>query len=156
MQTKLHASRRVGDGGQKGATVWALLSDSTQRSRLTNSRQRTARTNSIPIGWDRRQMEATVSNPTEVIRPAESVPTIPVPGSIASASDDLPVTVIERKPGWRFLDLGELWRFRELLFFLVWRDVKVRYKQTVLGAAWAVLQPLANMVVFSLIFARLT
>jgi lipopolysaccharide transport system permease protein len=67
---------------------------------------------------------------------------------------DLPVTVIERRPGWQFLDLGELWRYRELLFFLVWRDVKVRYKQTVLGAAWAVLQPLATMVVFSLFLGR--
>jgi lipopolysaccharide transport system permease protein len=60
------------------------------------------------------------------------------------------LTVIERRPGWQLLDLVELWRFRELLFFLVWRDIKVRYKQTVLGAAWAVLQPLATMVVFSL------
>jgi len=50
--------------------------------------------------------------------------------------------IIERKPGWHFLDLDELWRFRELLFILVWRDIKVRYKQTVLGAAWAILQPL--------------
>lgn len=68
--------------------------------------------------------------------------------------DDLPLTVIERKPGWKFIDLGEMWRYRELLYFLVWRDVKVRYKQTVLGAAWAVLQPLATMVVFSLFFGR--
>jgi lipopolysaccharide transport system permease protein len=69
--------------------------------------------------------------------------------------DDLPVTVIERRPGWQFVDLRELWRYRELLFFLTWRDVKVRYKQTVLGAAWAVLQPFATMVVFSLFFGRL-
>jgi lipopolysaccharide transport system permease protein len=67
---------------------------------------------------------------------------------------ELPVTVIERKPGWQFLDLAELWRFRELLFFLVWRDVKVRYKQTALGVAWAVLQPLATMVVFALFLGR--
>src|SRR5262249_48095231 len=70
-------------------------------------------------------------------------------------SYDLPVTVIERRPGWRFVDLRELWRYRELLFFLTWRDIKVRYKQTVLGAAWAVLQPFATMVVFSLFFGRL-
>ena len=63
-------------------------------------------------------------------------------------------TVIERKPGWQVVDLGELWRYRELLFFLTWRDVKVRYKQTVLGAAWAILQPLATMLVFSLFFRR--
>src|SRR5262249_14262098 len=50
-----------------------------------------------------------------------------------------PTTVIEARRGWRLLDLGELWRYRELLLFLVWRDVKVRYKQTALGAVWAVL-----------------
>jgi lipopolysaccharide transport system permease protein len=64
------------------------------------------------------------------------------------------VTVIERQPGWRLVDWRELWRYRELLFFLTWRDVKVKYKQTVLGAAWAVLQPFATMVVFSLFFGR--
>jgi lipopolysaccharide transport system permease protein len=73
----------------------------------------------------------------------------------AAAADDLPVTVIERKPGWRLVDVGELWRYRELLFFLTWRDVQVRYKQTVLGAAWAVLQPLATMIVFSMFFSRI-
>jgi lipopolysaccharide transport system permease protein len=69
-------------------------------------------------------------------------------------ANDLPVTVIERKPGWQFVNLRELWRFRELLYFLVWRDIKVRYKQTFLGAAWAVLQPLATMVAFSLFLGR--
>jgi lipopolysaccharide transport system permease protein len=68
---------------------------------------------------------------------------------------EAPLRVIEPKPGWHFLDLGELWRYRELLFFLAWRDVMVRYKQTALGAAWAVLQPFATMVVFSLFFAKL-
>jgi lipopolysaccharide transport system permease protein len=53
------------------------------------------------------------------------------------------------------VDVGELWRYRELLLLLAWRDVKVRYKQTVLGAAWAVLQPLLTMVVFTVIFGRL-
>jgi len=66
----------------------------------------------------------------------------------------LPVTVLERKPGWRVVDLGELWRSRELLYFLTLRDIKVRYKQTVLGAAWAILQPLATMFIFSLFFGR--
>jgi lipopolysaccharide transport system permease protein len=67
----------------------------------------------------------------------------------------LPVTVIERKPGWQLIDFAELWRYRELLYFLTWRDVKVRYKQTVLGALWAILQPLATMCVFSLVFGRM-
>jgi lipopolysaccharide transport system permease protein len=57
--------------------------------------------------------------------------------------------------GWVSLKLGELWAYRELLYFLVWRDIKVRYKQTALGAAWAVIQPFFTMVVFSLFFGRL-
>lgn len=57
--------------------------------------------------------------------------------------------------GWVSLGLGELWEYRELLFFLVWRDIKVRYKQTALGAAWAVIQPFFTMVLFSLFFGRL-
>jgi lipopolysaccharide transport system permease protein len=69
--------------------------------------------------------------------------------------DDLPLTVIERQSGWQFLDLRELWRYRELLFFLTWRDVMVRYKQTVLGAAWAVLQPLSTVIVFAFFLGRL-
>ncbi len=73
----------------------------------------------------------------------------------ARVVDDLPITVIEPRPGWHLVDLAEFWRYRELLYFLTWRDIKVRYKQTVLGAAWAVLQPLATMVVFSMFFGRL-
>jgi lipopolysaccharide transport system permease protein len=65
-----------------------------------------------------------------------------------------PSVVIEGRAGWLSLDLMDLWRYRELLYFLTWRDVKVRYKQTALGAAWAVLQPLLTMVVFSVIFGR--
>lgn len=65
------------------------------------------------------------------------------------------VTVIEPRKGWRSLGLPELWEYRELLYFLSWRDIKVRYKQTVLGATWAVLQPVLTMVVFSLFFGRL-
>ena len=60
--------------------------------------------------------------------------------------------VIRRRTGWRLVDLGELWRYRELLFFLTWRDIKVRYKQTVLGVAWALLGPFIDMVVLSLVF----
>jgi lipopolysaccharide transport system permease protein len=62
------------------------------------------------------------------------------------------VLVIEPQHGWRSIDFGELWRYRELLYFLIWRDIKVRYKQTVIGAAWAILQPLCQMVIFSVIF----
>jgi lipopolysaccharide transport system permease protein len=63
--------------------------------------------------------------------------------------------VIEAGAGRSVLGLRELWPYRELLFFLVWRDVKVRYKQTVLGAAWAILQPLLTALVFTLFFGRL-
>jgi lipopolysaccharide transport system permease protein len=63
--------------------------------------------------------------------------------------------LIEPAKGWFDLDLRDLWRYRELLYFLTWRDIKVRYKQTVLGAAWAVLQPLLTMLVFSVIFGYL-
>jgi lipopolysaccharide transport system permease protein len=65
------------------------------------------------------------------------------------------VTVIERSRGWRTLNFKEIWAYRELLLVLVERDIKVRYKQTVLGVAWAVIQPLATMLLFSLIFGRL-
>jgi lipopolysaccharide transport system permease protein len=68
---------------------------------------------------------------------------------------DLPETVIEPTRGWISLQLREHWEYRELLFFLTWRDIKVRYKQTVLGASWAVIQPFATMVVFSLFFGGL-
>jgi lipopolysaccharide transport system permease protein len=70
-------------------------------------------------------------------------------------SVEVPVTVIEPSKGWVSLRLGALWRSRELLYFLIWRDVKVRYKQTLLGAAWAILQPLLTMVVFSIFFGKL-
>src|SRR2546422_722914 len=68
---------------------------------------------------------------------------------------ELPTTIILPSRGWVALRLGELWHYRELLFFLTWRDVKVRYKQTALGAAWAILQPLLTMLVFTLFFGRL-
>lgn len=65
------------------------------------------------------------------------------------------VTRIEAQRGWVPLKLGELIAHRELLYFLVWRDIKVRYKQTILGASWAIIQPVMTMLVFSLFFGRL-
>jgi lipopolysaccharide transport system permease protein len=76
------------------------------------------------------------------------------PANLDAALDPV-VTWIHPPRGWAVPDLGELWRYRELLYFLVWRDIKVRYKQTVIGATWAILQPVAGMVVFSLFFGRL-
>jgi lipopolysaccharide transport system permease protein len=86
--------------------------------------------------------------------------TTPVTASSTGVGDAAPAPeltriVIRPSRGWVPLRLGELWAYRELLYFLAWRDVKVRYKQTVLGAAWAVLQPLLTMVVFSVVFGRL-
>ena len=65
------------------------------------------------------------------------------------------LTIVRPSSGLQLVDLAELWRYRELLFFLVWKDIKVRYKQTVLGAGWAILKPLLSMVIFSIIFGRL-
>jgi len=69
--------------------------------------------------------------------------------------DDVPMTRIGPSRGWVSLKLRELWEYRELVYFLTWRDIKVRYKQTVLGCAWAIIQPFFTMVVFSLFFGRL-
>jgi lipopolysaccharide transport system permease protein len=68
---------------------------------------------------------------------------------------EVPETVIEPTRGWVSLRIWELWKYRELLYFITWRDVKVRYKQAVLGVAWAIIQPLMTMVIFSLIFGKL-
>jgi lipopolysaccharide transport system permease protein len=86
----------------------------------------------------------------------EARPSVPRP----EPADPVPVggpteTVIRPPAGWHLVNVGELWRYRELLLFLAWRDVKIRYKQTVLGVAWAVLQPLLMMAVFTVFFGRL-
>ena len=67
----------------------------------------------------------------------------------------LPKIIIEPSRGWLTLRLNDLWQYRELLYFLAWRDIKVRYKQTVLGVAWAIIQPFFTMVVFTLFFGKL-
>src|SRR6266508_6762361 len=68
---------------------------------------------------------------------------------------DLPRTRREASRGWAWPKLRELWEYRELLFFFVWRDIKVRYRQTVMGVLWAIIQPIFTMVIFSLFFGRL-
>lgn len=70
-------------------------------------------------------------------------------------SIEVPTSVYEPTRGWLSLRLNELWHYRELLYFLTWRDIKIRYKQTVLGVAWAVLQPLITVGIFSVIFGLL-
>ena len=71
----------------------------------------------------------------------------------ASSAPEL--TVIEASSGWRLIDWRELWRYRDLFYFLVWRNVKVRYAQSVLGLGWAVIRPVFSMIVFSIVFGRL-
>ncbi len=80
---------------------------------------------------------------------------IPIKAESSSASISIQKTRIQPSTGWVSFNLRELWQYRELLFFFVWRDVKVRYKQTIMGVSWAILQPLFTMVVFSLFFGRL-
>ena len=71
------------------------------------------------------------------------------------ADRSLEKTVIEPVKGWQLIDWRELWRYRDLFFFLVWRDVKTRYAQSVLGIGWAIIQPLFSMVVFTIVFGNL-
>lgn len=89
---------------------------------------------------------------------SEQAVTVQAATAVAAAegiSVSLPVTIIKPSNGLAALRLKELWDYRELAYFLVWRDIKVRYKQTVIGVAWAVVQPLAMMVVFTLFFGKL-
>ena len=86
---------------------------------------------------------------TRPVMSTEALP--PAPASSPSVTE----TLIEPPRRWQWLNLRELWLFRELVFFLAWRDVKVRYKQTALGAAWAVLQPVMMMVVFTILFHKI-
>jgi lipopolysaccharide transport system permease protein len=72
----------------------------------------------------------------------------------ASSIPDIPVIRIEPSKGWVSLKLNELWEYRELLYFLTWRDIKVRYKQSILGVGWAILQPLLTTLIFTFVFGR--
>lgn len=85
-----------------------------------------------------------------VTGPACKDPEAPTAPQVHQSTEPPPLTVIEPRSKWGLVDVREIWRYRELLGFLIWRDVKVRYKQTFLGAAWAILQPLATMFVFAL------
>ncbi|HEX5705405.1 MAG TPA: ABC transporter permease [Pyrinomonadaceae bacterium] len=79
----------------------------------------------------------------------------PLPGPHPAEDAELPHVVIEPKSQFRWINLREIWQYRELLYFLMWRDVKVRYKQTAVGVLWVILQPLLMMMIFSLFFGRL-
>lgn len=75
--------------------------------------------------------------------------------AIAATLPEQPVTIIEPSKGWIALNLRDFWQYRDLLYILTMRDIRVRYKQTLLGAAWAIIQPLFTMMIFSLFFGRL-
>ena len=91
-----------------------------------------------------------------MVRAAEAEDTKPTPPSQSPLSaNPLPVTRIAPPSRWASLDLGELWRYRDLLYFFVWREFKIRYKQTILGVSWAIIQPFVTMVVFSIFFGGL-
>ncbi|MGH7917789.1 MAG: ABC transporter permease, partial [Candidatus Binataceae bacterium] len=102
---------------------------------------------------DRRHPDAERALSPGVSQRAEFVPPPISPAVDGGAAPA--VLIIESGRKWDLISLGELWRYRDLFYFLVWRDVKVRYQQTVLGAAWAVLQPFLTMVVFTVFFGRL-
>jgi lipopolysaccharide transport system permease protein len=87
--------------------------------------------------------------------PAQTTPGAPPPQHASFSLPDKPLITIEPRRSWLPLNLRELWAYRELLYFLTWRDVKVRYKQAVLGASWAIIQPLFMMVIFTIFYGRL-
>lgn len=79
----------------------------------------------------------------------------PIPPASLQQEKSVPVFDIQPSRGWLSLNFRELWEYRDLLYILIWRDIKIRYKQTLLGAAWAILQPVMTMVVFSIFFGKL-
>jgi lipopolysaccharide transport system permease protein len=108
-------------------------------------------------------MSATIGNtetrpkPTATTTPDQQTATVFTQhsGSADFALPDEPLVTIEPNKDWSAIELRDLWAFRELLYFLTWRDVKVRYKQTELGIAWAIIQPLLTMLIFTIFFGRL-
>lgn len=103
--------------------------------------------------------KTTSDSPTQTqtsvaLSPSESLPSKTTSSHLANLPEE-PIVVIEPRGSLKALNLHELWAYRELLYFLTWRDVKVRYKQTFLGVAWALIQPLFTMLVFTLFFGRL-
>lgn len=97
------------------------------------------------------------------LTPADNAETLPKAGAPITKSEDqpaghlprIPVVVIEPRSSWMSISLRELFRSHELLYFLIWRDIKVRYKQTLLGVVWAILQPVCMMVIFALFFGKM-
>src|ERR671923_3091139 len=91
----------------------------------------------------------------DIKREPRGVPEVSTQNFMPAVPDNLLRTRRQPPKGWAWPKFRELWEYRELLFFFAWRDIKVRYKQTVLGALWAIIQPFFTMVIFSLFFGRL-
>src|SRR6266496_4144038 len=91
----------------------------------------------------------------EVVNPVEIGNSNDAGFSVSASSPTQPLIRIRPSKGWVALQLRDLWVYRELLYFLTWRDIKVRYKQTILGATWAIIQPLFTMLLFTLFFGKL-
>src|SRR6185369_16422727 len=86
----------------------------------------------------------------------ETVSSLPqTPRDKPSIGSDEPLVVIEPTRSWVAIDLRDLWAYRELLYFLMWRDIKVRYKQTLLGVVWVILQPLLTTLIFTIFLGKL-
>jgi lipopolysaccharide transport system permease protein len=100
-------------------------------------------------------LKPTATAPLHTHAPAAQIVLSTAPVSTDRVSLRRPRNVIEAETAGVQLDLGELWTYRELLYFLVWRDIKVRYKQTLLGAAWVIIQPLCTMLIVTFIFHRI-
>jgi len=92
---------------------------------------------------------------SELTRTAEPGQTVQPPPHTSLPQPDKPLITIEPSKGWVPLNLRDLWAHRELLYFLTWRDIKVRYKQTLFGVLWAILQPVFMMLIFTLFFGKL-
>ncbi len=98
------------------------------------------------------------SSEADTVVEAVSVPTTETPDKPRVTSYNLPlkpIIIIGHSRPWSPLNLRNLWSYRELLYFLIWRDIKVRYKQTALGALWAIIQPLSMMIIFTIFFSKL-
>ena len=103
------------------------------------------------MGISRADTTGALKRATQSIPPADSE-------ALKSPTDnlpDVPLVIIEANRSWSGVKLKDLWAFRDLLYFLTWRDVKVRYRQTALGVAWAIIQPLFTMIIFTVFFGRL-
>ncbi len=118
---------------------------------MTDDPARSEMLDDAPETLDESLAEPDVSTDADAESPARP----PAAATLARPDGQLPVLRIRPTGGWRSLDLREVWRYRELMFTLAWREISIRYKQTALGAAWAIIQPLMTTGIFSVLFGLL-